>query len=143
MEKDLYKKCPFCNEKIRKEAIKCRFCNEYINGDKTMTSKIKIEKDDKKSNIIKYILRIVLYVILVISFSIIAYFFMIPATQSSLPLAQLGQVNITRYVCIFGFLTLITVFITFLKKVYRLTALLLVLSWILGFIMYLILLFRG
>lgn len=30
MEDDSFKECPFCKEKIRKEAVKCRFCGEWL-----------------------------------------------------------------------------------------------------------------
>jgi hypothetical protein len=30
MEDDGFKICPFCKEKIRKEAVKCRFCGEWL-----------------------------------------------------------------------------------------------------------------
>ena len=30
MEEDGFKICPFCKEKIRKEAVKCRFCGEWL-----------------------------------------------------------------------------------------------------------------
>ncbi|MGO9586334.1 MAG: hypothetical protein ACLP2Y_09080, partial [Limisphaerales bacterium] len=30
MENDGFKLCPFCKEKIRKEAVKCRFCGEWL-----------------------------------------------------------------------------------------------------------------
>ena len=30
MENDGFKICPFCKEKIRKEAVKCRFCGEWL-----------------------------------------------------------------------------------------------------------------
>jgi len=30
MEDSLFKGCPFCKEKIRKEAVKCRFCGEWL-----------------------------------------------------------------------------------------------------------------
>jgi len=30
MENDGFKICPFCKEKIHKEAVKCRFCGEWL-----------------------------------------------------------------------------------------------------------------
>jgi len=33
MEDDGFKVCPFCKEKIRKEAVKCRFCGEWLEED--------------------------------------------------------------------------------------------------------------
>jgi hypothetical protein len=30
MEDSSFKECPFCKEKIRKEAVKCRFCGEWL-----------------------------------------------------------------------------------------------------------------
>src|SRR5277367_5660636 len=30
MVNDGFKICPFCKEKIRKEAVKCRFCGEWL-----------------------------------------------------------------------------------------------------------------
>jgi vacuolar-type H+-ATPase subunit H len=37
MENDGFKICPFCKEKIRKEAVKCRFCGEWLEQPATPT----------------------------------------------------------------------------------------------------------
>ena len=46
MEDDGFKLCPFCKEKIRKEAVKCRFCGEWLEE----ASRPKIEPDQKRED---------------------------------------------------------------------------------------------
>lgn len=59
MEKK-YKKCPYCLEKIRAEAIKCRYCEEWLNKDKKELSEIK-DKPSKFKKIKSLIARIILW----------------------------------------------------------------------------------
>jgi hypothetical protein len=37
------KKCPFCSETIRVEAIKCRFCAEFLNTDEAKALEAELE----------------------------------------------------------------------------------------------------
>jgi membrane protein YdbS with pleckstrin-like domain len=39
------KKCPFCSEAIRAEAIKCRFCAEFLNTDEAKALEAELEGD--------------------------------------------------------------------------------------------------
>jgi hypothetical protein len=38
MEDASFKKCPFCKEKIRQEAVKCRFCGEWLEQNENVGS---------------------------------------------------------------------------------------------------------
>ena len=49
-----FKSCPYCGEKIRKEAKKCRFCGEWLTDDTRKAAEMK-EKAEEKAKLQKWL----------------------------------------------------------------------------------------
>lgn len=49
-----FKSCPYCGEKIRKEAKKCRFCGEWLTDDTRKAAEMK-EKAEEKAELQKWL----------------------------------------------------------------------------------------
>lgn len=91
------------------------------------------KKTKKKITFGHVFLRLLLTGILTIVFGLASLPFMTNAVELPLnKMTDVGQTNMWRIVFIYGFLTLITTFLTFWKKLFRFTAVTLITCWILG-----------